>query len=669
MLRYFVSRFLLAFLSIETILQERTIYRRRQRLGEMQDSLNLGGAYGTTLARIKAQDEEKARLGMAVLMWISHSRRPLRVDEIRHALAVRIGSNDLDYDDIPGISTMLVCCQGLVTIDKGTSTIRLIHFTLQEHLRTHPDLFDRAHSTIAETCLTYLNFQHVTDLSSSTPDHRGTPFLEYSSLYWGTHMRAEPSDRAEEFALQLLDQFESHISAGLLWEWITKESPNPAFRLGGTSTHGGFSALHCISYFGIPQVANTLLEMNKWGVNQRDGAGVTPLIWAASCGHEEVVELLLQQKHIQPDKHDTNYDRTALSWAAGNGHEGVVRLLLGPRFVNPGRIGRLWGKAARAAGILSSRRHVNPNSSSESDRAPLLLAAADGNEGIGEPLLGRGHVNPNRSSWGSRTPLSWAAGNGHEGIVELLLGREDVGPNGPVHGSCTPLWLAAGNGHQGIVKLLLGREDVYPNGGGWENSTPLARAAGNGHEGIVKLLLGRGDVNPDIPDRSFGQTPLVWATENGHEGIVGLLLERKDVNPNGLSKSGCTPLLLAARKGHAGIAELLLGRGEVNPNTPDTKFREAPLLCAAGNGYEGIVKLLLDRKDIHPDPSNIAGETPLMRAAETGREEIVKLLLAREDVDPNSHSKSGQTPLMLADKYGHDGVVELLQARPSSRIP
>jgi len=46
------------------------------------------------------------------------------------AVAIRIGSNDLDYDNIPEISTLLDCCQGLAAIDKGTSTIRLIHFTL-----------------------------------------------------------------------------------------------------------------------------------------------------------------------------------------------------------------------------------------------------------------------------------------------------------------------------------------------------------------------------------------------------------------------------------------------------------------------------------------------------------------------------------------------------------
>ena len=69
MLKDIVSRFLLVFLSIETILQEATIYRRRQRLTATKDGLDLG-VYEAMLGKIKAEGGEKARLGMAVLMWI-----------------------------------------------------------------------------------------------------------------------------------------------------------------------------------------------------------------------------------------------------------------------------------------------------------------------------------------------------------------------------------------------------------------------------------------------------------------------------------------------------------------------------------------------------------------------------------------------------------------------
>ena len=68
MLKDIVSRFLLVFLSIETILQEPTIYQRRQKLSAMRNGVDLGSAYETMLIRINSQSGKKARLGIAVLM-------------------------------------------------------------------------------------------------------------------------------------------------------------------------------------------------------------------------------------------------------------------------------------------------------------------------------------------------------------------------------------------------------------------------------------------------------------------------------------------------------------------------------------------------------------------------------------------------------------------------
>jgi len=48
----------------------------------MNIDFDLGGAYKATLRKIRAQDGEKAKLGMAALMWIARSGRPLQVDEI-----------------------------------------------------------------------------------------------------------------------------------------------------------------------------------------------------------------------------------------------------------------------------------------------------------------------------------------------------------------------------------------------------------------------------------------------------------------------------------------------------------------------------------------------------------------------------------------------------------
>ena len=526
----------------------------------MTNDLGLGDVYDTTIGRIKAQEGDRARLGMDTLMWISHSERPLNVDEICHALAVEMGSTEIKAKSVPSIRTVLSCCQGLVVVDEGSSTIRLIHFTLKEYFSRHDTLFDRPHSRIAETCLTYLNFQAINDISaSSIHDSRGPPFLEYSSLYWGAHMRMQLSASSRSLALEFLGRYHNHISSWLLWLSVNKDRPAEYI----IRHSEPFSALHCISYFGIVEIVIELIRTKGRDVNKRDSRGLTPLMWAAGCGREEVVQLLLQQKHTQPDIRDTHPGLTALSWAARCGHEGVVRIFLGPAFVNPGSIGRRWG-------------------------TPQAMSL----------LFGRKYINPDRPDHYGQTPLSWAAEYGHDRAVRLLLGREDVSPDRPDNYGRTPLSLAASDGNDGVVKLLLEQEDVSPDRPDNYGKTPLSRAAWAGHDGVVRLLLGREDVSPDRPSNS-GRTPLSWAASGGHDVVVKLLLEREDVSPDRPDSDGQTPLLWAAENGHYGVVKLVLGREDVSPDRPDNSGR-TPLMYAAQYRHYTVVKLLKARTAAAP---------------------------------------------------------------------
>ena len=271
---------------------------------------------------MKKQGEDKARLGMAALMWISHAERPLRTDELCHALAVEIGSPNLNTDNVPSIGTLLACCQGLFVVEKEVSTVRLIHFTLQEYLRAHPELFGAAHSTIAETCITYLNSQQVKAFSTSpSPALKDTPFLEYSSLYWGVHARRDLSDCTKLLALKLFADYNSHISTKILLKTHTVWGVD-------VDKFSGFSGLHCASLFGIDEIVAGLVEAEGCDINQVDFSGSTPLYWAARNGHEGAVKTLLERDGVSLEKPDVNGE-IPLHVAASFGREGVVQILLG----------------------------------------------------------------------------------------------------------------------------------------------------------------------------------------------------------------------------------------------------------------------------------------------------------------------------------------------------
>ena len=535
----------------------------------MADGLELGDVYGATIERIKAQDGDKSKLGMAALMWISYAERPLRADELCHALAVRLSTTNFNTSNVPSMSALIGCCQGLITVDKEASTVRLIHFTLQEYLFAHPDIFSRPHSVIAEICLTYLNSQQVKALSTDpSPGIQNTPFLEYCSVHWGAHAKKDLSEGARSLGLELLEGHYNQISTRLLLSQVKRLN----FFVKQLATLSPFSGLHCASFFGIVEIVAGLIEMGCYDINEGDFSGRTPLAWAAHNGHEEVVKILLGREEVSPDKPCLE-GLTPLSYAAWNGHEGVVEMLL-------------------------RREEVNPNKPGNYGMTPLSYAAWNRHEGVVKMLLGREGVDPNKPNNDGGTPLSYAALGGHEGVVKILLGRKEVNPDKPDNNGRTPLTDAVMSGHEGAVKILLGRKEVNPDKPDNHGLTPLAIAAVYGHEGVVKILLGREEVSPNKPN-NYGQTPLSKAARYGREGVVKILLRRDEVSPDKPDNNGQTPLFLAASFGYEGVVKILLGQEGVIHDRPDNDGR-TPLSLAAGSGHKEVVALLQSREVVIP---------------------------------------------------------------------
>ena len=276
-----VCRFLLVSLGIDAILGEVTVSARREKLDEMIKGSHLGDAYETTLGRMKAQKGSRSRLGVEALMWVSNSKRSLKTSELCHALGVKIGSADLDLENVPTIRTLLGCSLGLITVETSSNTVRLVHFTLQEYLSDNPSLFQSPHSMIAEVCLTYLNFRCVRDLSPTLRSAPSTtPLVEYASRYWGKHTGRETTESVTRLILRLLVGFEEHISSQILLLHYTNnaswwDSP------GWNYSNKGFTGLHGAAFHGMSGVLATLLAVKEWDINAADARGRTALAWAA----------------------------------------------------------------------------------------------------------------------------------------------------------------------------------------------------------------------------------------------------------------------------------------------------------------------------------------------------------------------------------------------------
>jgi hypothetical protein len=146
---------------------------------------------------------------MEVLSWITCAKRSLTTLELLHALAVEDEQSKLDEENLSDIGYMVSLCAGLVTVDKESDIIRLVHYTTQEYfIKTRNTWFPDAHCNIAKICVTYLSFDAFETNSHQKQDIRARlrlhPLYSYAALNWGHHARIS-SIEGEKLILDLLE--------------------------------------------------------------------------------------------------------------------------------------------------------------------------------------------------------------------------------------------------------------------------------------------------------------------------------------------------------------------------------------------------------------------------------------------------------------------------------
>ena len=324
--------FLLPVLHIGTVLEARTIRERREALQTLPP--NLGEAFGKTMERIQTQPKAWVKQATKILTWIHLAERPLSIDELLEACAIKEGDSDLDPNNFPSRGTFLNCCLGLAIVENETSTVRLVHFSLQEYLTKKVQILGRpigeGHEDMARACLTYIMFRSVTEMVSeksskknqvgtSTPSHA---LLKYAACQWGHHVRKSGCLRGT--AIQLTYKYlHMDLDRRMKSHSCLCSSFSIADRVAGS-----FSAVHVGAYFGIHIILSELVKLDDVMADSKDDMyGQTPLSWAAENGHEAVVKLLVERDDVKADSKD-NCGQTPLSWAARNGHEAVVKLLV-----------------------------------------------------------------------------------------------------------------------------------------------------------------------------------------------------------------------------------------------------------------------------------------------------------------------------------------------------
>src|ERR1700744_566515 len=207
------NRFLLARLSVDSLLDKRTKAKVESTLSKLSKGSRpseqaYDRAYNDATERIESQLPEDCKLAKAAISWITLAKRPLTAEELVTALAVEPGDSELNQDNILDTEDILSVCCGLVTVDKESKVIRLIHYTTQKYFEKTLDEWNSiARYEIASSCLTYLSFKCFRKIYAWQNSPSGFTLWDaleshtlhnYAALNWGPHALAVQNDLAEQ---------------------------------------------------------------------------------------------------------------------------------------------------------------------------------------------------------------------------------------------------------------------------------------------------------------------------------------------------------------------------------------------------------------------------------------------------------------------------------------
>ncbi|KAL8949471.1 MAG: hypothetical protein Q9222_004419 [Ikaeria aurantiellina] len=541
--------FLLAYLQIGTICGQLNAKAVRRIMKSLPQGVF--ETYQDALKRIEDQSEEECQLAKKALSYIFCARRPLRLNELRHALATEPEDTEIDDSALLEPEILLNISAGLIRVDENSQIVSLIHHTLQEYLESNRGrLVPDVEIDFAKACVTYLSF----DVFSNGPcqdadalDRRleEYQFLDYAARNWGFHL--PNSQTWLDLVLPYLEDEQKLASSTQVMYLAPPRSKDWHSRF-----PKDFSPLHMLSYFGQDEMFAHFLDEGI-DINGQDTYGGTCLHVAAQNGHVAAIRRLIE--HGAKVDLLNNKGQSALHPAARHGHEKVIDTLLAHGADVSSKDDEGWRALDWAVVdgyhdvVKVLLRHGVDHEDNGRNKA-LILASEEGHEITVQMLLDHGANADYRDYLGS-TALDFAAPIGHEATVRVLLQHgartdlKDVQDNTVLH------W---GTPYEPIVRLLLER-GAAANAQNNRGQTALSWVARDAPMACAELLLAHGaDVNiPDI----HGCTAVHGAALKGREDMLRLLLEHGG-DPNVKDKDGWTPLYSAlVLKEHDGAVQFL----------------------------------------------------------------------------------------------------------------
>ncbi|KAH6902525.1 hypothetical protein BKA70DRAFT_1434840 [Coprinopsis sp. MPI-PUGE-AT-0042] len=319
--------FLHAKLQLEALRNCMSILDMEETLEGFPTDINL--IYMKTWERILAQGPKQSNLAKLVLLWVTHARGEMTVDLLRRAVATSPETYAFDTKRMVPEALLLSVCCGLVSVDKKTEIIRLIHYTTRDAILPKVlEIFPCPHAILAHVCIAHLTNCGFQNHSLDGPrgdlidplEHHNNNLLTYAHRSWAHHSRECGGHTSVMVAVSELvlncrtfpldaSQYQVdfggplHIAAVYSFEDLIPQaaqlhSPNVQ------TANSRASPLMLAVKIGHLACAKTLLSLPGIDANLRDVSGETALMKAAENGHIECVQLLVEAPGIDINARD-----------------------------------------------------------------------------------------------------------------------------------------------------------------------------------------------------------------------------------------------------------------------------------------------------------------------------------------------------------------------------
>ena len=681
-----VIRFRWAVCQLETIKNCRQAGAVRKTLKNLPKTLD--DTYDRILASIP---DETWRIARSALMLLTHSIRPLTLQELAEGMVIDTEELVFDPDEqrLTNYRHVIEICSSLVSVSvskdvnpykmpwlkekldiernhlyfqalKHVEVVQFAHFSVKEYMtleraKAVPSVARfafspmTAHRSIAELSLVYLrDFSGGVRLNQI--DFKSFTFLAYAAQHWPEHWRRQLSLGDQEgingLIQRILDTEEDH-SAYINYinicrpdALVDQQYSSPfAFRTQQARSLDTIpEPLYYTSQLGHLQLCEWLLDERGCDVNSIRGTFGQAIQIAARFGHTDVVKLLLH--------HGAQVNRSCgeyaypLQAAAYGGHTGVVRLLLD----NGADVNGVGGKFGSA----------------------LIAACDQGHLDVARVLLDRGAdldiicVNKGKA-------LNTAAETGSKALVQLLL-RKGADINDTCGNEGGALYAAAKSGHLDMVRMLVAAgADVNLRSGYKCNalqaacSNPDKYESGGGERfvEIARFLLKHG-ADPNMHGGEYGDA-LQAAVEGSARGnvldnnidMVNLVLDHgADISYKGGKYRSAMHATVFC--GNISAAHALIERG--------VELNDEIFILAVENERKTVIPLLLKR-GVDVNAQNKSG-TALQFAIKNEDKTTMDILLNNPDIDIDALGGSdGVTALYIAVGRGSKSVVKQLLDR------